>query len=464
MSDISITFKTELSNQQDIDTKYDGVLLIGTSYDGPVLEIVQVYDMLMMTDIYGSGELVKAYYEAKLSGTDNIYVVRMTGAKASATILSTNDDALIRIESVYAGEKYNLNKLTVSDKKIIIDYNFGNVMNTKTFEATTQSTEEMCELINSYTYLHGCRAVMLKLGHLEIKAATYFMTGGDGEQILTQREREGFLNYTYNIIKHSSRKFSFVVPLMATINDPRINFIGPLNDMCEERSLYTMSTIGVIGAETGNYASMYNKIMSSDMSPYLNTVCIYSRPKINSGFYDFDSMSSGYSTSYISETPEAIFAGMLSVTAKTESIINKVAPIASETLAMTTEEKSILGTFGINTIDYSIGRGYCIKGGKTLAHASELAAINNLRLVLYIQDSIKAITESGIGEDIKLFASKEAEVNIFMNNLTSAKVIKSYNIFTKYIGTDTVEIYGEITPIGSIKAISIDVTMIIKRY
>jgi hypothetical protein len=464
MSDISVTFKTELINQQDIITKNDGILLMGTSTDGPVMEVVQVYDMLMMVDIYESGELVKAYYEAKLSGTDNIYVVRITGTKSEVTMFSTLDEELIRIESVHGGSKYNQNKVTVVNNSIIIDYVFGLTSGSKTFTYCAESIEEICYAINSYTYLHGCKAKAVKLGFYTLKDSIYDLSGGTNETILTGREREAALNNAYEIIKNSTRKFSIVVPLKATLNDARIDFISPLNKMCEERSSFMISTIGVIGAEAGNYVSMFNRVTRNDMSPYLNTVCIYSRPKISSGLYDFDSMQSGSTNMYTSDTPEAMFAGMISVTPKTFSINNKVAPIITETMLLSTEEKIALAALGINTIDYIIGRGYCVRGGKTLSYNSELSPINNIRLILYIQDNIRAITETGIGEDIKMFANKESEINIFMGDLVSARVIKNYNVIVTYVGTDSVEIHGDVTPIGSIKAIAIDVTMIIKRY
>ena len=464
MGDISVTFKTELINQVEQDKNSDGILLLGTATDGPVMEIVQVHDALMMHDVYDSGELVRAYGEATLHGADNIYIMRITGKGSSLTVLEdSTEEELFTITSVHGGEKYNDNFALVTDSTIVLSYIFGQTVGSNTIAyKSTDTIDGICYKINSYSYLHGCVATPKKQGTFVLKQETYLSSSGEDEKELTGRQREAALNNAYNVLKSNPKKFKIVVPLRATVNDPRIDFIGPLDELCRERSHSTLSTIGVIGAEIGNYSAMITRITRKPMTCYLNTICIYSNATLEA--FNYNDQQELNSSTYVCTTPEAVLAGLIAKTPITSSINNKQVNLMLESIPLTTEEKGALARLGINTFDYVIGRGYCVRGGKTVAYSADLSEISYLRLVLYIQDKIREIAEGGIGENINLFAKRESKINEFMDALSQQKVIKAYNLNVEYKNNDTVEIFGDITPIGSIRSIAIDVTMIVQRY
>jgi hypothetical protein len=382
-------------------------------------------------------------------------------------MVNNSNKKVIDLKTIYSGSQYNNTKLILGDKIIVITYSFKGRSDTLTIQLEGwENTEDVCQRINEYSYLHGISATVALDDIIEnFKQTTYFFKNGETQDQIDKSIRYTLLQNAYNIVKSSDRGFNIVVALKAYYEDGSYDFITDLNEICKERSLLGIPTLGIVGTYGSSYKTIQGKASQfSKERDFKYLMVVYSRPRIATGSYSFISFSKelGYN-SYISDTPEAIYAGIVSIIPRNISTTNSRTMITEETLPVTSDQKQTLATLGITTFDNVPGRGVVVKDGVTLQKDNGYHDLTNTRIALYINEEIKNLCDSYVGEIITKFKTKEEEINNFMTSLVMKGIIKSYTVRITYPSQDSVSILTDFVPLGTIRSLSVETTAIIRK-
>ncbi len=470
-----------------LDATYDlptigagGILLLGTSTDGPTMVPRRLYDIRDVKNIFGSGEIIPAFKEVATTGASDIYAMRISGTPASAylytrrhasflnrtmanrapfnRIFSGPGDAntpAIAVKTVPSGAKYNDYSITVGQVSLTINNNEGVIALYHLWEFST--LRKLCERINRDTLIHGISTIALEPNALpfQLSLGDVALSGGTDGIDLTPQERQEFLNTAYSFVEDIFLDVDVIVPLSTAV-DNEVDYCGDLSKLCAKRTAHGYGTIGVMGFKDINAESLLN-IEPPQYREHITAIA--ARPI----YYIEDMPTEGLNLlddlRYVSNGVCG-YAGLISGRPVNQSVMKKSIRCNDAFDNFTEEQRIALTNKGITTIRPTFG-GWCITKGVTMQPNSVFDNVDNMRLVSYVQRFIRASFDDYIGNNVIETIDAQREIDAFLRRLINEEAIRSYS-FSVQLNRHDMYIQMELVPIYGIATISTSLRLLIR--
>lgn len=457
-----------------------GILILGTSTDGPAFVIRRLYNVKDAIRVFGNGEIVTGYKEARAAGATRVYAMRISGKRASTLFyteghvpwfnratfnrtpfnrtlsgpLDINHPGIV-LTSISSGSKYNDYSIVVGQVSITI--NFGGQTIALYELKGTKTLRHLAEEIDKDSLIHGISAVAIRPN----VPSTYLhedevnLSGGTDEQDIEPEERKLLLQQAYDMIEDSYLDIDVVVPQRATIDGPT-DYSTDLSLFCARRTDVGYGTIGVMGVSNMSTLNPEEIILPKYKK---HITVIAARPIFYTDELPEEGLDLFDEGRYISNGV-CSYAGLIQALPVNASVMKKSIGANNAIDNLNEEDRINLINHGITTIRPTF-RGWCITKGVTMLTDSTFDNVDNMRLVSYVQRFIRASFDDYIGNSVIEAIDAEREIGNLLQDLVEQRAIRDYS-FSIDMGRHDMNVNIDMVPIYGISTISASLRLLIR--